>query len=52
MCVGGGRRVGKLERWTDDLRDEIILGLERIPKRQLKKGMECPICGFDFIDGK
>lgn len=24
--------------------------LERVPKKQLKKGMTCPICAVDFID--
>ena len=29
---------------------EFLDGLERVPKRQLKRGMECPICGSEFLD--
>ena len=28
-----------------------IVGLERIPTKKLKRGMLCPICGGDFLDG-
>lgn len=27
-----------------------IDGLERVPKKYLKKGMTCPICAVDFVD--
>ena len=29
---------------------DFLDGLERVPKKQLKRGMECPICGSEFLD--
>ena len=26
--------------------------LDRVPRKSLKKGMDCPICGNPFLDGK
>ena len=30
---------------------ELLAGLERVPKKSLKKTDECPICSFAFLDG-
>ncbi|MDI1489693.1 MAG: hypothetical protein OHK93_000891 [Ramalina farinacea] len=29
---------------------DFLDSLERVPKKQLKRGMECPICGAEFLD--
>lgn len=31
---------------------EFLDGLERVERKVLKEGMDCPICGNDFVDGE
>jgi hypothetical protein len=45
---GAGEERGKL----DGVSNEFLDGLERVDKKRLKKGMDCPVCGNDFLDGR
>jgi len=32
--------------------DEFLTSLERVPKKELKEDMDCPICGNPFLEDK
>jgi hypothetical protein len=43
---------GTGERKLEGVSDSFLDGLDRVPKKALKKGMDCPICGNEFLEGE
>jgi len=41
---------GQASRKLEGVSDAFLDGLERVPKTKLKKGMDCPVCGNDFLE--
>jgi len=46
------REYDEPPRKVKGVSDQFLVDLDRVPKKVLKEGMNCPICNNAFLDGK